>query len=169
MESQLAAKDCALAKLQNQEADLKDTVVKMAALSEGLAKDKVALSRIVMQVSPWGLPTTDLNEKGSSGLLFHMQTEGEKGELDERRREAVAERTTARERAARAQKEMTNLLAEKQVLESSHGHLQDLCQKLEAEQDLLLEEKAGALKMHSQVTHTPPFSFHAEKTILDSS
>ncbi|XP_078801637.1 ciliary rootlet coiled-coil protein 2 isoform X1 [Oryzias latipes] len=127
MESQLAAKDCALAKLQNQEADLKDTVVKMAALSEGLAKDKVALSRIV------------------------MQTEGEKGELDERRREAVAERTTARERAARAQKEMTNLLAEKQVLESSHGHLQDLCQKLEAEQDLLLEEKAGALKMHSQV------------------
>lgn len=52
MEFQLAAKDCALTKLHYQEADLKDTVVKMAALSEGLAKDKVALSRIVMQVSP---------------------------------------------------------------------------------------------------------------------
>ncbi|KAF6724225.1 Rootletin [Oryzias melastigma] len=127
MEFQLAAKDCALTKLHNQEADLKDTVVKMAALSEGLAKDKVALSRIV------------------------MQTEGDKGELDERRREAVVEQTTAKERAARAHAEMTTLRAEKQALERSHTHLQDLCQKLEAELHLLLEERAKALETHSQV------------------
>ncbi|RVE73900.1 hypothetical protein OJAV_G00035780 [Oryzias javanicus] len=127
MEIQLTAKDCALTKLHNQEADLKDTVVKMAVLSEGLAKDKVALSRIV------------------------MQTEGEKGELDERRREAVVERATAKERAARAHTEVTNLRAEKQALESSHAHLQDLCHKLEAELRLLREEKAGVLETHSQV------------------
>lgn len=51
MESQSAAHELAFTKLQNQEAALKDSLAKMAALSEGLAKDKVELSRILLQVS----------------------------------------------------------------------------------------------------------------------
>ena len=51
MESQSAAQEVALTKLQNQEAALKDSLSKMAALSEGLAKDKVELNRILLQVS----------------------------------------------------------------------------------------------------------------------
>lgn len=51
MESRSAAHELALTKLQNQEATLKDSLAKMAALSEGLAKDKVELNRILMQVS----------------------------------------------------------------------------------------------------------------------
>lgn len=51
MESQSAAHELALTKLQNQEAALKDSLAKMAALSEGLAKDKVELNRILLQVS----------------------------------------------------------------------------------------------------------------------
>lgn len=50
-ESQSAAHELALTKLQNQEATLKDSLAKMAALSEGLAKDKVELNRILLQVS----------------------------------------------------------------------------------------------------------------------
>lgn len=50
MESQSAAQEVAVTKLQNQEADLKDSLAKMAALSEGLAKDKVELNRILLQV-----------------------------------------------------------------------------------------------------------------------
>lgn len=46
---------------------------------------------------------------------------------------------------------MMDLLAEKQALESSHSHLQDLCQKLEAELSLLQKEKAQALEKRSQV------------------
>uniref|UniRef100_A0A3B4GVC1 Ciliary rootlet coiled-coil, rootletin family member 2 n=1 Tax=Pundamilia nyererei TaxID=303518 RepID=A0A3B4GVC1_9CICH len=126
IESQSAAQELAFNKLQNQEAALKDSLDKMAALSEGLAKDKVELSRIL------------------------LQTEGEKRELCERRREAEAERAAAREDAARAQKEMMDLLAEKQALESSHSHLQDLCLKLEAELSLLQKEKAQALEKRSQ-------------------
>lgn len=51
MESQSAAQELVLTKLQNQEAALKDSLAKMAALSEGLAKDKVELNRILLQVS----------------------------------------------------------------------------------------------------------------------
>lgn len=51
MESQNAAHELALTKLQNQEAALNDSLAKMAALSEGLAKDKVELNRIILQVS----------------------------------------------------------------------------------------------------------------------
>lgn len=51
MESQSAAHELAFTKLQNQEAALKDSLAKMAALSEGLAKDKVELNRILLQVS----------------------------------------------------------------------------------------------------------------------
>lgn len=51
MESQSAAQELALTKLQNQEAALEDSLAKMAALGEGLAKDKVALNRILLQVS----------------------------------------------------------------------------------------------------------------------
>ena len=51
MESQSAAHELALTKLKNQEAAVKDSLAKMAALSEGLAKDKVELNRILLQVS----------------------------------------------------------------------------------------------------------------------
>lgn len=51
MESKSAAQELVLTKLQNQEADLRDSLAKMAALSEGLAKDKVELNRILLQVS----------------------------------------------------------------------------------------------------------------------
>ncbi|XP_034387086.1 rootletin [Cyclopterus lumpus] len=120
MEAQSAAHELALTRLQHQEAALKDSLAKMAALSEGLAKDKVELNRIL------------------------LQTEGEKTELGGRRREAEMERAAARVETARGQQEMMNLLAEKQALESSYGHSQDLCQRLEAELSLLHEE-------HSQV------------------
>lgn len=51
LESQCAAQELAFTKLQNQEAALKDSLAKMAALSEGLANDKVELNRILLQVS----------------------------------------------------------------------------------------------------------------------
>lgn len=51
MESQSAAHELALTKLRNQEAALKDSLAKMAALCEGLIKDKVELNRILLQVS----------------------------------------------------------------------------------------------------------------------
>lgn len=54
-ESQSAAHELALTKLQHQEAALKDSLAKMAALSEGLAKDKVELNRILLQVSSHAL------------------------------------------------------------------------------------------------------------------
>ncbi|KAK1896509.1 Rootletin [Dissostichus eleginoides] len=127
MDSQSAAHELALTKLKNQEAAVKDSLAKMAALSEGLAKDKVELNRIL------------------------LQTEGEKTQLGERRREAETERAAAREETARVQQEMMNLLAEKQALESSHSHMQDLCQKLEAELSLLQKESAQAQEQHSQV------------------
>lgn len=84
--------------------------------------------------------------------------EGEKAELGERRREAEAERAAAREETARVQQEMMNLLAEKQALESSHSHLQILCQKLEAELSLLQKANAQALEQHSQVRDPQPFT-----------
>ncbi|KAI9542517.1 hypothetical protein NQZ68_019199 [Dissostichus eleginoides] len=127
MDSQSAAHELALTKLKNQEAAVKDSLAKMAALSEGLAKDKVELNQIL------------------------LQTEGEKTQLGERRREAETERAAAREETARVQQEMMNLLAEKQALESSHSHMQDLCQKLEAELSLLQKESAQAKEQHSQV------------------
>lgn len=55
------------------------------------------------------------------------------------------------------------LLAEKQALESSHGHLQDLFQRLEAERSGLQQEKAQAQEQHSQVRDpqdAPPPSHH---------
>ncbi|XP_068447240.1 rootletin isoform X3 [Clinocottus analis] len=127
MESQSAAHELALTRLQHQEAALKDSLAKMAALGEGLAKDKVELNRIL------------------------LQTEGEKTELVGRRREAEMERAVAREETARGQQQMMNLLAEKQALESSYSLSQDLCQRLEAELSLLHEENARALEQHSQV------------------
>ncbi|MED6266669.1 hypothetical protein CHARACLAT_004383 [Characodon lateralis] len=122
MECHSAAQESLLIKLQSQLTTLKDSLIKMAALSEGLATDKVELNRIV------------------------LQTEGEKMELSERRCEAEGKKAAAREDAARAQKEMINLLAERQAFESSHVQLQDLCQKLEAELSLLHREKAEALE-----------------------
>lgn len=92
--------------------------------------------------------------------LFPLQTEGEKAELSERRREAEADRAAAREETARVQQEMMDLLAEKQALESSHSHSQDLCQKLEAELSLLQRENTQALEQHSQVRDPRPFHTH---------
>lgn len=84
-------------------------------------------------------------------MCLCFQAEGEKAELAERRREAEAERAAAREETARAQQEVMDLLSEKQTLESSHTHWQDLCQRLEAELELLQEDKAEALEQLSQV------------------
>lgn len=61
------------------------------------------------------------------------------------------ERAAAREETARVQQEMMNLLAEKQALDNSHSHLQDLCQKAEAELNRLQKENAQVLEQHSQV------------------
>lgn len=61
------------------------------------------------------------------------------------------ERAAAREETARVQQEIMNLLTEKQVLDSSHSHMHNLCQKLEAELSLLQREKTQALEQHSQV------------------
>lgn len=58
------------------------------------------------------------------------------------------------------QQEKMNLFAGKQALESSHGHLQDLCQRLEAERSLLHEENAQALEQHSQVRDPRPVTHH---------
>lgn len=55
------------------------------------------------------------------------------------------------------------LLGEKQVLESSERHLQELLQRLEAELSTLQKEKAAdALEQHSQVGEPPvlPSSHH---------
>ncbi|XP_013866473.1 rootletin isoform X2 [Austrofundulus limnaeus] len=126
METDTSTQQRALTKLQSQQAALKDSLTKMAALNEGLAKDKVELSRLVLQI------------------------EGEKTELDKRRRGAEAEQAAAREDAARSQMEMMDFLAEKQALESSHIQLQDVCQKLEVELSLLQKEKSEALEKYSQ-------------------
>lgn len=50
MESQSAEQDMSVTKLQSQEAGLRDSLAKRAALSEGLANDKVKLNRILLQV-----------------------------------------------------------------------------------------------------------------------
>ena len=99
-----------------------------------------------------------VEQNRSEVFLFPFQTEGEKAELSERRREAEVERAVAREETARVQQEMMDLLAEKQALESSHSHLQYLCQKLEAELSLLQKENAQALEQHSQVRAPRPFT-----------
>lgn len=54
MESQCAAHQLSLTKHSNQEASLQDSLVKTAALSQGLAKDKVELNRLLLQVSSSG-------------------------------------------------------------------------------------------------------------------
>ncbi len=98
------------------------------------------------------------DENRSEIFLLPLQTEGEKAELSERRREAELERAAAREETARVQQEMMDLLAEKRALESSHSHMHDLCQKLEAELSLLQKEKAQTVEQHSQVRYLRPFT-----------
>ncbi|XP_061895360.1 rootletin-like isoform X2 [Entelurus aequoreus] len=128
MECHSAAQESGVTKLQNQEADLKDSLAKMAALSEGLAKDKVELSRLL------------------------LQAEAEKAQLSDGRRQAEADRASSRDEASRLQREKMNLLLEKKALESSHRHLQALRHKLEEDLDLLQREKARILEQHSQVS-----------------
>lgn len=152
MECHSAAQESLLIKLQRQHSTLKDSLIKLAALSEGLAKDKVELNRIVLQVSLCGFSQMYRCAAERTKRNFHLfQTEGEKTELSERRCEAEGKRAAAREDAARAQKEMMNLRAEKQAFESSHILLRELCQKLEAELSLLHRERAEALKKQSEV------------------
>lgn len=60
------------------------------------------------------------------------------------------------------------LLGEKQALESSQRHLQDLLQRLEAELSVLQREKAAeALEQHSQVSEPPvlPSSRHRGSSV----
>lgn len=51
LESQGSAQEVAITKLQSQEANLTNSLSKMVVLSKGLAKDKVELNRILLQVS----------------------------------------------------------------------------------------------------------------------
>lgn len=51
MESQCAAHQLSLTKHHSQEASLQDSLAKTAALSQGLAMDKVELNRLLLQVS----------------------------------------------------------------------------------------------------------------------
>ena len=50
LEAQNAEQEVAITRLQSEEAGLRDALAKMAALSEGLAKDKVELNRILLRV-----------------------------------------------------------------------------------------------------------------------
>lgn len=70
VESQNAAHELALTKLHNQEAALKDSLAKMAALSEGLAKDKVELNRILLQVSRLSLTNDEAPLSGGRTFLL---------------------------------------------------------------------------------------------------
>lgn len=51
MEAQNAEQELTLTKLQSEDAGLKDSLAKMGTLSEGLAKDKVELNRLLLKVS----------------------------------------------------------------------------------------------------------------------
>nr|XP_057928909.1 rootletin [Doryrhamphus excisus] len=128
MECHGAMQESVVTKLQNQEADLKDSLAKMAALSEGLAKDKVELSRLL------------------------LQAEAEKAQLSDQRREAEAERVSSQEEVSRLLQEKMNLFTEKKALESSHHHLQATCHKLKGDLDLLQKENARNLEQHSKVS-----------------
>ncbi|XP_061636081.1 rootletin isoform X2 [Phyllopteryx taeniolatus] len=122
------AQEALVAKLHHQEAGLKDSLAKMVALSEGLAKDKVELNRLL------------------------LQAEAEKAELGDRRREAEADQADAREEVVRLQWEKVNVQAEKEALESSQRHLQDMRRKTEEDLDLLQKENACNLEQHLQVS-----------------
>lgn len=63
MERHSAARDSLLIKLQSQHATLRDSLIKMAALSEGLAKDKVELNRIVLQVRICGFSKVSMSSR----------------------------------------------------------------------------------------------------------
>ncbi|XP_077573161.1 uncharacterized protein crocc2 [Stigmatopora nigra] len=121
------AQEALVAELRQREAGLKDSLAKMAALSDGLAKDKVELNRLL------------------------LQTEEEKADLDDRCRKAEAERTSAREDVNRIQREKTAALAEKEALEKSQRHLLDLKRMAEDAVDLLKKENAHNLDQHLQV------------------
>ncbi|XP_077390200.1 uncharacterized protein sned1 isoform X5 [Festucalex cinctus] len=122
------AQEALVAKLHQQEAGLKDSLAKMVALSEGLAKDKVDLNRLL------------------------LQAEAEKSELGDRRREAETERAVAREEVAQLQREKASVLAEKEALQSSQHHLGELRRKMEEDLDRLQKENACNLEKHSQVS-----------------
>ncbi|KAL1023371.1 hypothetical protein UPYG_G00039950 [Umbra pygmaea] len=128
MESQMSEQELCLTKLQSQEAGLRDSLAKMADLSEGLANDKVELNRILLKI------------------------EGEKVELAERRREADAERSAAREDIGRLMQEVREQTAAKRALETSHDLLQETVHRLEAQLGLLQRNNSQVLEQHAQVT-----------------
>lgn len=168
METDAASQQSALTKLQNQLAALKDSLTKMAALNEGLAKDKVELSRIVLQVSVRArVSVSDEDSNRSEIFWVPIQIEGEKTDFNKHRRKAESELAAARESASLSQMEMMNLCVEKQALESSHVQLQEACQKLEAERSLLQKDKSEALEKYAQVRDCRPFtplhSYHLEQ------
>lgn len=73
------------------------------------------------------------------------------------------ERAAAREETAILQQDVTRLLGEKQVLESSERHLLELVERLEAELSAMQQEKAAeAFEQQSQVGELPilPSSHH---------
>lgn len=75
------------------------------------------------------------------------------------------ERAAAREEAAGLQQDVMHLLGEKQALESSQHHLQELLQRLEAELSALQRKKAvEALEQQSQVGSVSRRSFPAPAT-----
>ncbi|XP_028817168.1 rootletin isoform X3 [Denticeps clupeoides] len=126
LESQNAEQELALTKLQREQAGLRDSLAKMAALSEGLANDKVDLSRIL------------------------LKTEAEKASLGERRRGAELERASVREEVTRLQQELLNMGAEKRTLEASESHLQGVLESLEVQIAQLQREKSQGLAQHTQ-------------------
>nr|XP_061790393.1 rootletin-like [Nerophis lumbriciformis] len=121
------AQEALVVKLRHQEAGLKDSLAKMVALGEGLAKDKVELNHLL------------------------LQTEAEKAELDERRLDAEADRVAAREEVTQLQREKATTLVEKEALENSHAQLLDLKHKAEDALYLLQKENAHNIEQYSQV------------------
>ncbi|XP_077440111.1 uncharacterized protein crocc2 [Vanacampus margaritifer] len=123
-----SAQEALVAKLRQQEAGLKDSLAKMAALSEGLAKDKVELNRLLL-----------------------LQVEADKSEVGGRRQEAETKRV-AREEISQLQREKASVVAEKEALQSSQRHLLDLRRKMEEDLDRLQKENACNLEKQSQVS-----------------
>lgn len=76
MECHNAAQESLLIKLQSQHATLKDSLVKLAALGEGLAKDKLELNRIVLQVGLCGFSHIPMSSKVNKNVISISLSDG---------------------------------------------------------------------------------------------
>lgn len=163
-----------LTKLQSEAAALRDSLDKMGALSEGLAKDKVELNRVLLQV--WNpensqfiiltftlkhihqlvhiKPNVHLHYPLTSDVYPKVETD--KAELSERKREVEIERTAAREELVHLQQELLDVMAEKRALEATHIHLQEARGSLEAELCMLQRERTLTLEQLAQVSLLSP-------------